>query len=336
VSRFRLRSLVFVSALAVLARAQPSAEAEVLFTQGRELLEQERYAEACDKFEASRKIEASSGTVLNLAVCQQRLGRTASAWISYREAAALARRDDQADREQLAREQIAALEPKLTKLTIVVSSAADVVGLELERDGVEVARALWGHGIPVDPGEHRVRASAPGRKTWEQTVLAEGEGKSTSVEIPVLAEVAVPPRAPLAKTRRTPADSTRIEATPLPDRSGTTQRTLAFVAGGVGIAALGLTGYFAWRANDKDDQSRADCDSDDPNSCGDRGQELRADAQRAGNLATVFGIVGGVALTGAVVLYVTAPRPSESARRVELRVEGRRSGAAVVLGAPLF
>ena len=71
-------------------QAEDKAAAQVLFDEGRTLMDAERYGEACPKFAESLRLDAALGTQLNLARCYQLVGKTASAWILYLEAAALA------------------------------------------------------------------------------------------------------------------------------------------------------------------------------------------------------------------------------------------------------
>ena len=94
------RAILVAASLAVVtlaprmlrAQAEDQAAARALFNEGRELLTAGRYAEACPKFEAARKLYASAGILLNLGDCYERLGRTASAWTEFGEAVSLARR----------------------------------------------------------------------------------------------------------------------------------------------------------------------------------------------------------------------------------------------------
>src|SRR3954451_13696444 len=80
--------------VALPARAEPSATeratAEALFEQGTELMGRNQLASACEKFEASEQLDAALGTMLRLADCQDRVGKTASAWAMFREAASVA------------------------------------------------------------------------------------------------------------------------------------------------------------------------------------------------------------------------------------------------------
>src|SRR5262245_52199416 len=64
------------------------AAAQVLFDEGRKLLKDEKIELACAKFAESMRLDHAVGTQLNLADCYEKLGRTASAWINWVEAAA--------------------------------------------------------------------------------------------------------------------------------------------------------------------------------------------------------------------------------------------------------
>src|ERR1019366_5157952 len=57
-----------------------SVAAEALFEEGRSLVAAGKYAEACPKFADSERLGPSVATLLNLAKCWGRGGRTAPAW----------------------------------------------------------------------------------------------------------------------------------------------------------------------------------------------------------------------------------------------------------------
>src|SRR5688572_5284659 len=98
--------------------ASGKAAAEALFENGVQLMKAGRFADACPKLETSQRVDPGVGTLLYLAECYERLGRTASAWATFREAESLARASNQADRARTAQARAQKLEPELSYLTV--------------------------------------------------------------------------------------------------------------------------------------------------------------------------------------------------------------------------
>ena len=94
------------------AAAVESAAAR-LFREGRALLVEGRFAEACSRLQQSQRLEPRLGTQLNVAFCQERLGNHRAAWRSFQEAASIARREGDVERERFARSRVEALEATL-------------------------------------------------------------------------------------------------------------------------------------------------------------------------------------------------------------------------------
>src|SRR4029077_5041037 len=183
-------ALVLVGGLAFphMARADASpanqAAAQALFDQGRRLVDEGNYPEACPKFEASQRLDPGTGTLLNLATCNEHCGKSATAWTEFNEALSLAIRDGRRDRMSFAREHIANIEPQLPRLTVSVR-APGTEGLSVTIDGAPLGRAAWDVKAPVDPGGHTIEATAPGKLPFRATVkLAPTE--SRAVEVPAL------------------------------------------------------------------------------------------------------------------------------------------------------
>jgi hypothetical protein len=323
-----------------IASADPSltdkSVATELFKEGRTLLDEGRVAEACRKLEESQRLDPGGGTLLNLALCHEREGRTATAWVEFTEALGLAKREERAPRIEFARTHIAQLEPDLSRMVIQVPAGADVPDLEVRRDGGIVARAAWGSPVPIDPGDHVVEASAPGRLPWRQTVVVGAKADTKTIVVPTLeiwedpSPSATPPpaRATLPDQATGPADSSRV--TPVGDRSPKTPASAGAgtaVAGwsalAIGVAGTAVGTYFGIRAMSLKSDSDRDCPSD---RCTAQGSSEASDAIKAGNFSTVGFAVGAAGLgLGTVLLVLSHSAPRATA------VRSRTSPASLAL-----
>ncbi|MDI1450368.1 tetratricopeptide repeat protein [Polyangium sp. 6x1] len=167
------------------------ALAEALFTQGRALLDQGRHAEACLKLAESQRLDPKLGTLLNLAVCHEKEGKTATAWAEYISAASLARGKGQKDREQFARDHVAELKKKLAYVVLRMEAPPAGLGMKLDDKPIDVA--ALNVPLPIDPGKHTVTAIAPGKRAWTGELLVPAQPGEIPVEIPALEEVPAPP-----------------------------------------------------------------------------------------------------------------------------------------------
>jgi hypothetical protein len=299
-------SLAFlVTALAALparAQAQDQATARALFNEARGLMTQGKFDQACPKLEAASKLYSGSGVLLNLGDCYEHIGRTASAWNEFGEAASAAERAGRADDQAEAKKRQAALDPKLSKIVIHVAKASP--GLVVKRDGSALDPAAWGIAMPVDPGAHTVTAEGAGRAPWSMSVNAVDPGKTVTVEVPdsaqgtalpsVVAPISLaspPPQEPVA----TPSETASVA----PTSYWTGRRVGGVVVAGVGIVGLGVGGIVGLVAKSKFNTAEGESSpARETNS---------ASAVSLGNAATGLVIGGAVVAAAGLVVWLTAP-----------------------------
>jgi len=263
-------------------------------------------AQACPKFEASQQLDPGLGTLLNLAECYEKLGKTASAWAEYRDAIPLARSSHSKVREELATTRAAALQARLSTVTVRAPNAAALPpGLQIRRDGVPLLPAEFGSAIPVDPGPHTLEASAPGKQSWSVTVEVGAEAPNVIVDVPKLADAATATATADTPPAAAAARSAALPDAPAPVRSGSPQRTVAVVVGVVGIAGLGLGTVFGLQAKNYWSDAKQHCRSY-PSGCDGQAVDLNSKADSHATIATVAFIAGGAALAASAVLWLSA------------------------------
>lgn len=161
-----------VLSLGSIARADSAAErAERLFVQGQERLRAGDLDQACGLLEASQQTDPALGTLLNLALCHQRQGKTATAFREYVAASVWAEEHGEADAERgrFARAQSSLLASSLSLLRIVVADAP--ADLTVRLDGASLGASELAVAIPLDPGRHGLEVRAAGKRLWRQDDL---------------------------------------------------------------------------------------------------------------------------------------------------------------------
>lgn len=280
-----LTACALMMALSGSARAQgDTAAAEALFMEGQRLFDEGKTAEACAKLEASLKLDRAIGTLLNTARCHAKLGKNASAWGEYREAAERAQKLDQHERADGARKEAAALEPTLSRLTI--QAAATPKGFDVARDGVHLDVGALGVAVPIDPGRHEIIATAPGFDPWKGTVDVAAGGAKAEITIPALL----------------PAKN--VEAAP-GSESGGGVRIAGIVVGSVGVATAivgGVLGGLTLSTVSNAEEDESLCGPD--KLCTPAGLEEIDSARTTGIVSTILLAVGGAAATGGLIMII--------------------------------
>lgn len=304
------------------ARADGAA-AEKLFLEGKRLMAEGQNALACETFQSAHDLDpTATGTLLNLALCHETIGRNATAWAEFRQVIgeSSGRRQDRVD---MAREHEARLAPLLSYVTIRVSPEARLEGLRIEMDQRRpIAEASWGVELPVDPGKHRIDVSAPDRlpEVIEIDIGATADRKA--IDVPVLQLAPEPERPREAPPVQTvTADWGRW-------------RTLGYVLGGAGILSLGATavvGAIAIGQKSDFDKAAEACPGRVciDGAARDKATDAYNDANRTATVANITGIVGaGLLVAGAVIVVVS---PSAKSQTTAFGVSPQRGDVALSL-----
>lgn len=334
-----LAALTLAGSIASPLRAEDKkgdpAAAEALYMSGRKLVNEGNWTEGCEKFVASMELNAAASTLINIAKCHEHEGKLTQAIIDYRRAIQLNQDTLGSDRkkalEQVAKDGIAALEPKIARVSLSMSAKPE--GLEIKRDGINLPLATIGEAIPLDPGAHTFEASAPGFLK-EKRELSLKEGEVANLEITLKPE----PKTQITDTKLEPKD----KPLPVPDKPKPIEPEPAqsggalwpYVVGGAGLLAIGGGVYFRL------DQAKAEQNLVD--NCGkelvcDPNRPYRPDEDNARKNRDFYAFVGltavgAVGVVAAVIGIATAkPAKKQQTQSLVLSPALGRSASGLVL-----
>jgi hypothetical protein len=323
------------------ALGETSAEvADRMFREAKKAMDAGDYPRACPLFEESQRLDPGGGTLMNLGLCQEKLGKLATAQKTFELAANRARSDGRADRLGEAHAHLAALAPRVPTLTLV-TARTNQDRPHVTVDGRAIAPEELGQKIPLDPGAHSVRIEVRPVGTDGQTIsvttkaveLREGENARLALEgegSDLPSPVPEPPKAldrngsvsrqeggtaaPAPASASAPAPTLDVGARPEASFSVASWVSFGVAATGLGTAAI--TGLMALSAR-----------SDYAEKCfDDRGYCVDASARESGDRARSLAWVSTVSLgVGVVGLWTGLLLP----RRYPVTVTPNGAGLSV-------
>jgi hypothetical protein len=285
-------AIACAAALARPALADPKVDrADELFTEGKALLAS-NLLQACAKFEESYRLNpAAIGTLLNVALCDEKLGRIASAVAKFSEARGRAKEQGLTPHILAAEQHLAALEPDVPHLAIRLTESLADTKIVID-DRLILRDAIT--NIAIDPGERVIVVSAPERIPYRTRIVI-GKAEHRDLLIP-----------PLAKSVTIRSSQRRI------GQIVTVTGGAALGTGiGIGLYARSLYHHQFGHTDPGDGRCNAD------RICEPTGQKQTQRARTLGNVATAIGIAG-IAVTGVgAYLWYRAPRtPSDTTSKL--------------------
>jgi hypothetical protein len=278
------------------------ASAAALFSEAKQMMDKGNFADACPKLARSEALDPQVGTMLNLALCYESVGKIASACSSWREAADAAARKLQSDRVEFARERADGLCAHVPRVTVDVAPQRWRDRVEVTLNDTRVPSDRWGVPAAMDPGEYELRATGEGLQPWSSKLLVD-ETHAPSVVVPVLAPAALEQTAGASRPSSTGRPSALVMA--------------GWIVGATGLVSMGIGAAFSSAAIVSNDASNANrnCVSDNCNAAGSRDRIRAVDDARVAD-ATLA--AGGGAVAAGIVLWVLGTRaPKASGVRVQ-------------------
>ncbi len=304
------------------AAAKPAsgAQAEVLFDDAKQLMAKKQYAQACDKFDSSQKLEPAITTLINSADCREKNNQFATAWGLFLDVERQTRGDASAKQlHTLAQTRAKRLEARLSKLTInVATGVAKISGLEVKLGADLVLAGSFGSALPMDGGHYTVTATAPHFSAFKADVEIKPEHDQKSVDVITLSPEPEAPQKPPEVIQpplvvhEIPRDQLTREIQPTSSQTSHTGAVIVTVAA-IAVAG-GAVGFELWGRSKLDDAGK------EPNDM--LQTQLYDDANTRHYIAQGMG-VAAIGLAGvAVYLWVRHPSATKDSSALIVPMTG--------------
>jgi hypothetical protein len=220
---------------------------------GLEHFKSSRWAEARDHFRQALAVQETAVVTYYLGVCEEQLGDLREARRRLQQASSLAASGETGESSQArkavledVRELALQVESKLPKVSFRWQPARpEGAALTVDDERVSIDDVAVGP-LRLNPGEHKVKATAPGRKPYELALRLE-PGQQSDVVLTL--EPEAPPPAPVA-VPQAPA--------PPPTSGGGWQRPVGYVGLGLGAALIGAGVFSSLRVSSQQDKLESD------------------------------------------------------------------------------
>ena len=287
--RFPLIAVLFALATTTgVARAQSDAEkARVELEKGYALRKEGKFAEALPLLLDSYKLAPQLKTLINLADCEESLGKLADALKHWGDARDEATQQGDAAIAKVAGDRVAKLEKRTPQITLQLASDAPSSAV-VTWDGEALPASALGAKRRVDPGAHVAVVQVPGYPPRRYDLqLSEGDDRTMQLA----------PAAATVETSGGGVDTTKTT-------SATPWRTIGWAAIGVGAASVAVGTFFGIEAISK----KGDANCPDNRCAGGGDPDALRTAVKDGNLSTIFFVAGGVLAAGGVAILVLTPK----------------------------
>jgi hypothetical protein len=191
---------------------------------------------------------------------------------------------------------------------------------------------VYGLALPVDPGPHRVEASAPGYLPWASELKVGAQADSAEVRVPLLEKdpnaaatpVAVAPTpAEAAASGAAEPSAAAAQRAPAPTRMSN-QRIAGLALGAVGVAGI-VVGAIMGGLAIKNDHASDDRAKD--GQCDKKCADLSDKAVTQATASTAAWITGGVLVAGGLLTFFLGPKQQRA--DVALRVDHQSAALRV-------
>lgn len=280
--------------------------ADKLFAEGKALMSEGKFTEACAKYEASYEADAALGSLLNLADCLERDGRLASAYGRWGDAMTFATRKNDS-RASYAKDRREDLKPKLSFVTLQIVGTLPPELVIYKGEAKFTSAGVSGTALPTDPGTTVIQVVRGTDVLWETKIELQ-EAQQQTVTVP-LDEIVKQNPGPMKQRDNTvgPTRGTTADGE-VPQGFWSTQRIAGFIVGAVGVAGAAVGFAFGGIALTKSGDLGEECtDGGDPRYCTADGELIREDAYTFAQASTWTLIGSGIVAAVGITVIVTAP-----------------------------